>query len=525
MELSRRTFVAASGAAGLACGAALSAGAPAAHADETFDETFDVIVVGAGNAGCAAAITVGEEGDGATCLLAEKGDTPGGVSAYSNNAYLYTTPEERDLLSEYIKHLCGDFGIDDETREAFVDGLEENLDWILSLGIDDDLVLRENAIPDEGWLPEYYEFPESEGIIRTSKIYENADKTNNTYLHQFLLNKAQTYSTVEYRPSAQMTELIQDPGTGAVVGAVIGGKRIGANKGVVVAAGGFESNPQMMEDYLGQGHAIPAAAPLNTGEAITACQKVGAQLWHMNAAAGFWMAPRDLEDTMFMVGGTKLKKYKKMGITVGVNGRRFYMDSDAHDVKFTDDDDKYTLLSTHVGSRHGRMQFGGDWASLPMPPKAWFVFDQAGMDGGAFNTDMSDDPEADGWVYKADTIEELEAALEIPEGELVRTVQEWNDACDAGEDLYFFRPTGTLNPVRTAPFYAMLCRPSFLNTDGGPKRDGRCQVLDLDDRPIEGLYSAGEFGSFWGHYYQGGGNNGECLATGRIAARQALARA
>ena len=69
----------------------------------------------------------------------------------------------------------------------------------------------------------------------------------------------------------------------------------------------------------------------------------------------------------------------------------------------------------------------------------------------------------------------------------------------------------------------MMQRPQMLNTDGGPVRNAKAEVIDLEGNPIPHLYSAGEFGSVWSGHYQGAGNLGECLAFGRIAAASALA--
>ena len=69
----------------------------------------------------------------------------------------------------------------------------------------------------------------------------------------------------------------------------------------------------------------------------------------------------------------------------------------------------------------------------------------------------------------------------------------------------------------------MMQRPQRLNTDGGPVRNAKAEVIDLEGNPIPHLYSAGEFGSVWSGHYQGAGNLGECLAFGRIAAASALA--
>ena len=70
---------------------------------------------------------------------------------------------------------------------------------------------------------------------------------------------------------------------------------------------------------------------------------------------------------------------------MGANGRRFYMDWDGHKSIDTYNDEWTEELMLHVGSRHGVMQFGGEWNHLPMPSKGWFVFDQAGLDAGAFD--------------------------------------------------------------------------------------------------------------------------------------------
>ena len=63
----------------------------------------------------------------------------------------------------------------------------------------------------------------------------------------------------------------------------------------------------------------------------------------------------------------------------------------------------------------------------------------------------------------------------------------------------------------------------YLNTQGGPRRNARAQIVRPDGSPIPRLYSAGELGSIYSYLYQGTGNIGECLAFGRIAGRNAAA--
>ena len=80
-----------------------------------------------------------------------------------------------------------------------------------------------------------------------------------------------------------------------------------------------------------------------------------------------------------------------------------------------------------------------------------------------------------------------------------------------------------LAPIAQPPFYAIEISPCFINTQGGPRRNEKGQIVRPDGNPIRRLYSAGELGSIFGYLYQGGGNLGECMAFGRISGRNAAA--
>jgi hypothetical protein len=71
--------------------------------------------------------------------------------------------------------------------------------------------------------------------------------------------------------------------------------------------------------------------------------------------------------------------------------------------------------------------------------------------------------------------------------------------------------------------YGLPVWPCLLNTQGGPKRNSRGQILNVWGKPIKRLYSAGEMGSIWGFLYQSGGNLAECLGPGRIVGFNAAA--
>jgi succinate dehydrogenase/fumarate reductase flavoprotein subunit len=127
-----------------------------------------------------------------------------------------------------------------------------------------------------------------------------------------------------------------------------------------------------------------------------------------------------------------------------------------------------------------------------------------------------------GWIKSADSLAELASAVGLDPAALVQTVERWNRACDAKQDPDFGRSL-MMAPIIARPFYAVELSPSMLNTQGGPRRNEKGQIVRPDGTPIARLYSAGELGSIYGYLYQGTGNIGECLAFGRVSGRNAAA--
>ena len=508
-DISRRGFLAAGAVSAASLGVA---GVALASEDTAWDAEYDVIVVGAGGAGLTAAITVAEEGNGATCLLLEKCETPSGNTPYALGYVLYA--DDKEPVKSYLDQLIGD-ATPSDVIDAFVEGLAENRSWITSVGADEaDMFFVE---PNTSYPGEYPEFENAGSVGMFGFTGANGGAA---HIQNFLFDAAMERG-IDYKPSTAFEEFVQDGETGAIEGVVAGGKRYRATKGVIMCCGGFESDPDMINTYMGVKGAVPLAGAGNTGDGHRACIKVGADMWHMYGGALFWMGCRNLENTAFLSHVWNFDN-KRWGIVIGVNGRRFYMDWDGCAITPTDTG---ADMSLNVGFRHGITQFGGNWAHLSLPETAWYVFDAEGLSNGAIPADISSDPVGEGWAYQAESIEELAGLIGVPAEELSKTVDAWNASCDAGEDLAFYRPAESLNRVATGPFYAMRCTPTVLNTDGGARRDAAARILDPFGKPIPHLYSAGEFGSVWGHLYQGAGNLGECLAFGRIAARSALAEA
>lgn len=532
-DISRRSFLAAAmlGSAGLAASGMLAGCAPKGSTSSgtnkgtadagSYDEEFDVVVVGAGIAGLSAAITIAREGSGASCLLIEKEPKANGCSPVCAGDFLGRDDKD-EYPVQYLKDMamtpCGP-SVPDDVLEAFCEGINENLEWVLSLGATMDQLGTKRGVYDDRSKAEYREF-DSWAAPEYSFNKENPAPFNHLFNYLEHVREKDFADMIDFRTKTPLENLIQD-GEGRVTGVVADGRRIKANKGVVMCCGGYEHSEEFLEGFCGVGSAISFAGTGNTGDGHKIAARAGADFWHMHNAAGFWMAGRNLDNTNFSNGALASHKHKRYGITVGKNGRRFYMDWDGHKSIDSSNDEWTTDLSLHVGSRHGVMQFGGEWNHLPMPSIGWFVFDQTAYDAGAFDfeTAGTTDPVADGWLHTAESIESLAQQMDVPADQLTKTVETWNRFCDDGEDLAFFRPADTLTPVETGPFYAQRCVPALLNTDGGPKRNAKGEILDIEGNPIPGLYGAGEFGSVWGHLYQGNGNVAEAMAFGRICAR------
>ena len=320
--------------------------------------------------------------------------------------------------------------------------------------------------------------------------------------------------------------LIQNLLTGEILGirAVQGGKSftVKARKAVVLTCGGFENNQEMIRNYLpGIPYCYTSGSPFNEGDGITMALSVGADLWHMNNYAGPSMALKVPEfPTTFSMQALHYSKEMPGGaIVVGPDGKRFA-------------DEKFK-------TRHGKVPINGRWLPLATPCPMYMIFDHTHFVAGPIydknpshgwtqiveRYDWSNDNRAElakGWVKSADTPAALADLVGLDPRALEASIARWNDDCAAGKDTEFGR-TLMMAPLSNGPFYAVELSPSMLNTQGGPRRNEKAQIVRPDGTPIPRLYSAGELGSIYSYLYQGTGNIGECLAFGRISARNAVA--
>lgn len=263
--------------------------------------------------------------------------------------------------------------------------------------------------------------------------------------------------------------------------------RIGA-RAVVLACGGFEWAPQMVDDYLSgpvQGSCSP---PHNTGDGIRMAAKAGVRLGSMREA---WWGPMVLvpgDETDGAQTATLLRFERTGPHTVIVNrdGRRFV--NEAHN--YNDMTKAFHLFDPGAY----------DYANLP----AYLIFDQRHLQEYGFLAHRAGQP-TPSWITTAPTIAELAAALEIDAVNLAATLERFNTGARAGVDPDFHRgasaydrywgdqlaPHPALGPVETAPFHAVEVVSGVIGTKGGIVTDGDGRALDAFGEPVPGLYAAG----------------------------------
>ncbi|WP_430331577.1 FAD-dependent oxidoreductase [Rhodococcus sp. ACT016] len=471
-----------------------------------FDEEFDVVVVGSGAAGSAAALAARQAG--ASVLVVEKCDeaTAGGNTRVSGSGWWVNRDPER--ARTFLRSLNGPFPVADDVVEAWATETAEISSWLKELGAD---VAMSGEYHTE---PEYLE-------LEGSDCYAGMDtvegRMGNGLLHGFLL-RALAERGIGTRFGTPAVELIVDEGT--VVGVEVEGpggrRRIGARGGVVLATGGFAADPQMVRDYLRVEDYVLWGSPASTGDGHRMAQAVGADLWHM--------------DNMMTITG--VRGDDEFGHYLALWNANNYLWVSGDGRRFVDE---------AAEPKHGHINRGGDYELFPLRP-FHLIFDEqmrtAGplsptpdvlpvgwnllMNGTRWSLDNSEEI-AKGWIARADSIAELAGIIGVDAQTLERTVEQYNAACAAGRDDHFGRAAETLGAVSQAPFYVLQVAPLLGWSNGGPRRDGRARVLDTRGDVIDGLYAAGEISSTYSWCKDGGFHIGDALAFGRVAGRDAAA--
>ena len=483
---------------------------PATGADGAWDEEADVVIVGGGGTGWAAAWAAADAGS--SVIVFEKSEMSGGNTGLSGGMMLAAgteTQKEKGIEDDAEKfaeeQLAYGMGcVDEDLVRKICSRSAEMISWMEGFGQIYDVL---DPIPslkpysnESNWAkrchwhydalnPESYQ--ESYGGTHVARIREAAEKMG-----------------VRCEMKAEVTHLITDDERG-VIGVTVKMKddeiRVKSKKGVVLAAAGIDNDPELARGLnkqqlwglqcvdLGQGS--NNSMPSNTGDGIRMGMEIGAAL---NLSPACVMQPpvglggvHDYPALYYgkenpqLYGGTA-----NAGI-IAVNryGRRF-MQEDA--------------MWTYICG----MVFEEAVNTGCVPPKegehcAWQICDADHV----FQTLYSfggDEEEAvsSGLLVRADSIEGLAEAIGIDPEPLKDTVDRWNDLSTRGEDPDFGRKAD-FGAIAKAPFYAAsLDRPIVMGTAGGLKVNADCEVVDIHGEVIPHLFAGGMNAGGWiGKFY------------------------
>lgn len=481
---------------------ALKAVKPEVVAAEDEELTADVVVIGAGGAGMAAAVTASQEGK--SVIVIEKTGNMGGNTALAGGALnavddgSETALARNDSVDFHYEQTFngGDQQGDPELVRTLVENAWDGVEWLKELGME----FQPGVFTVTGGMYERAHKPvepEGSGFFKTYKAYmEDHDGI-----------------TMKYNTTAE-SFIVED---GAVVGVECTGETgnkvtAKANNGVVLATGGFGQNVEMREKYNKETNLWPTLdetipstnTPAITGDGMLMAEAIGADLIQMG---NIQLLPLGDPKTGSLSGN--IEHAVESRIFVNKEGNRFVNEGGRRD--------EMTLALFEQTDT--TMYIIMDSDTYP-----------TGEEVNNFNETISSLVEA-GRAYKAETLEELAEQINVPAENLVASVEEYNRHCQGGdlegqEDEFgrvLFTDTDKVNNgINNGPFYAAERVPTVHHTMGGVKINTSAEVMDKEGNVIPGLFAAGEVtGGIHGTNRLGGNALTDTVVFGRIAGKSA----
>lgn len=439
----------------------------------TWDETHDVVVVGGGFAGLAAAYSASEAG--ADVILVEKMPLVGGNSAICGGEVAsYTSKLAADLQKKHgyevdtAEHHIEDTmtGGDNLNDRSLVEVMVKGIPYYLDVLIDNGLVFQDMLAMLGGHTG--YRTYESENLVGTdiTSVQERILKERNIPI------QTETKMVEIYRESAGDRRVV-----GLRVQLADGSyKNIEAKKGVILATGGFGANVEMREmnvPYLGS--VYPTTNNVcSTGEGITLAQVVGASTIQMDRIQRYPFAD---PETGILDYAAVIPDSASAGlIYVDVNGNRYVNESERRDV-----------------NADASLATGGT--------TTFTIFTKDIMQ--KVEDDLLQDAINKGRVIYGETLEALVteinarsyqgASVSMDASVLEKTINTHNGYIKNGSDAEFKKTiTPSMMPMEKGPYYAIPQWPSVHHTMGGLSITPNAEVKDIYQEPIPGLFAAGE---------------------------------
>ena len=295
--------------------------------------------------------------------------------------------------------------------------------------------------------------------------------------------------------------------------------RYNANKGVLLACGGFPGNPYMMEQLDPLGTSVTTAcsySPADKGYGIRAAVWAGA---NFDKEAAPMLFDRGIVapgvDGGYVASDSAFGGKAFPGPIRQYNpGTQPFLKVNRNGERFANESSPYNDIVYAAAHQPGRVYAQICDANILEDAKRFHTIGcsaQTRNAGAEYIQKQMDNAEKEGVFFKADTIEELADKLGFT-GEakdtFLATVDRYNELYDKQNDEDFGKPAYRLSAIRTAPFYGCWLGASLLCTEQGIAINDKGQALDNDNKPMPGLYVTGDMsGSFFA-------NNYPCLMAG-----------
>ena len=295
--------------------------------------------------------------------------------------------------------------------------------------------------------------------------------------------------------------------------------RYNANKGVLLACGGFPGNPYMMEQLDPLGTSVTTAcsySPADKGYGIRAAVWAGANLDKEAAPMLFdrgIVAPgvdAGYVDNDSAFGGKtfpgKIRQYNP--------GTQPFLKVNRNGERFANESCPYNDIVYAAAHQPGRVYAQICDANILEDAKRFHTIGcsaQTRNGGEKYIQGKMDEAIEAGALFKCDTLDELADKMGFTgaaKDTFLATVERYNELYDKQNDEDFGKPAYRLSAIRTAPFYGCWLGASLLTTEQGIAINEKGQALDTNNQPLEGLYITGDMsGSFFA-------NNYPCLMAG-----------
>ncbi len=515
----------------------------------------EVVVIGAGNGGCPAAISAADLGAQVAWVERAPGVVTwaGEMGAYNSKVMKeqYGIEYTEEELQEIINDICryGSYDVDQRLISLWVHESGRTMDWYADMmkakGLD---MFIETDLKDTRFMTK----------VQTHTAYKEGtfEELGPNVMGAQLTNPAwieygdeMENVTKFFQHSAE--QLIVDEETGRVTGVYVRDTetgevtRINASKGVIVATGGYGGNTEMMDalryrdkNYIGNNF----GASMAQGDGIKMAMWAGANI-DRNHTGGCWFdrAAIDLDHHVGEPYASTLSDIWWPGSQPWLNlnkyGERCYNEDTTYDfhcnsmiglpghfaLQIFDSnywEDVQAFHST-ICSRVVAVPGARNSEVLPgvHPAQSKEDFDE---------TFMAPALES-GKLKQADTLEELAALLGVAEQDIptfVASVERYNELCEKGVDEDFGKQAKDMRPVKDGPFYGIAIGAWILSTFNGVKINTNMQAIDEDGKAIEGLYMVGnDSGGFISNAYPqlyGGTAHGRTVCFARLAALHAV---